>query len=252
MDFEQDQYQPSDKITAHNPKIKYFGGRYYLYFCSTHADRELSNQGLIETAVTGPSHPNWKMLRENQRTFVAWSDSLNGPFTVSSQPLIEPSGPITTLAVNPAVTQGRDGRYYLIVKGDKPGSVNFERNQAIAVSDFPDRGFVLQKDPVIHEWDSEDMSLWYDPHTDYYYSVFHAHTFIGMMVSKDGLHWQKANNFTIMPKCISQTNKEPLRPSRLERPFVFVEDGLPRSLSLAVLQDDGDAYIVFIPLKESF
>ena len=67
-------------ITAHNPKIKYFEGKYYLYFCSTSLDRDISNEELIETARGGYSHKNWQPLRVNQRTFVASSESLNGEF----------------------------------------------------------------------------------------------------------------------------------------------------------------------------
>ena len=35
------------------------------------------------------------------------------------------------------------------------------------------------------------MSLWYDEDTKLYYSVFHAHTYIGMMESKNGIDWEK-------------------------------------------------------------
>ncbi|MBT7093458.1 MAG: hypothetical protein HN936_09440, partial [Bacteroidetes bacterium] len=79
------------------------------------------------------SHPNWAILRPNQRTGVAVSSSLSGPWTRMEQPLIEPSGPITTLTVNPAITQGKDGKYYLVVKGDKP---NEERLYVIRQSQF--------------------------------------------------------------------------------------------------------------------
>lgn len=249
LDFEKEEYEPGDKITAHNPKLKYFDGKYYIYFCSTYSDRKISNEELIETAHVAYTHPNWKMLRENQRTFTAVADSLNGPFTVSETPLIEPSGPITTLTVNPAITKGGDGRYYLIVKGDKPNTDRFERNQAVAVSDYPDRGFVMQEKPVIEDWDTEDVSIWYDRHTEHYYAVFHAHTYIGMMSSQDGINWQKAEDFEITKKRIEMRDGSAIIPARLERPFVYTEDGEPVCLSLAVKESNGDAYIVFIPLK---
>ena len=172
IDFEKETYNAGDMITAHNPQIQYFNGKYYLYFCSTYLDREIDNQELIETARTGYSHPIWKPLRTNQRTYVAAADSLDAKFEVQRQTLIEPSGPIETLAVNPAVTQGHDGKYYLIIKGDKPGSTDFERNQAIAVSDFPDRDFIIKEKPVIQDWDTEDMCLWYDKEYKQYYAVF--------------------------------------------------------------------------------
>ncbi len=249
LDFEKDSYEPGEKITAHNPKLKYFDGKYYLYFCSTHSDRKISNDEMIETARVAYTHPNWKMLRTNQRTFVAVSDSLDKPFKVSETPLIEPSGPITTLTVNPAITKGKDSRYYLIVKGDKPNTDKFERNQAIAVSDYPDRGFVMQEKPVIQDWDTEDVSMWYDRHTDRYYAVFHAHTYIGMMVSKNGIDWEKAEDFVLTKKKIELRGGGAIVAERLERPFVYAEDGEPVCLSLAV-NESNDAYIIFIPLKD--
>lgn len=248
LDFEKDVYRKGDMITAHNPKIKYFEGKYYLYFCSTSLDRDISNEELIETARGGYSHKNWQPLRVNQRTFVASSESLNGEFSIDEKPLLEPDGPIETLVVNPAIVQGVDKRYYLIVKGDKPGSTKFERNQAVAVSNYPDRGFVLQDKPVIQDWDTEDMSLWCDQKNSVYYACFHAHTYIGMMVSSNGLDWKKALDFKIMKKEIPLYGGGCILPDRMERPFVFFENNAPKVLSLAVKKAD-DAYIVFVPLK---
>ena len=71
-----------DAITAHNPKIKYFEGKYYLYYIATNmGGKDYTEEELVETAKTGYSHPNWKILRPNQRTGVAVSNSLNGPWS---------------------------------------------------------------------------------------------------------------------------------------------------------------------------
>ena len=163
-------------------------------------------------------------------------------------PLIEPTGPITTLTVNPAIDQGADGKYYLIVKGDKPNETRFIRNQAMAVSESPTGPFVIQPEPVIDTLDTEDMSLWHDTQRQRFYGVFHAHTFIGMVTSKDGLQWKKATEYALLPKAVALANGETLQPDRLERPFVYVEEDTPRVLSLAVKKGD-EAYCVFIPIK---
>lgn len=250
IDLDKKQYKAGDMITAHNPKIKYFNGKYYLYFCSTKMERDVTDKEMTETARTGYSHPNWKPLRVNQRTFVASASSLNGKWIINKEPLLEPNGPIETLVVNPAITQGPDKRYYLIIKGDKPGSTKFERNQAVAVSDYPDRDFKIQPEPVIQDWDTEDVSMWYDQFSARFYAIFHAHTYIGMMTSINGVNWQKAIDFTVMNKRIAQTGGNPdILPDRMERPFVFNENNKPIALSLAVKKDN-DAYIVIVPLKQ--
>ncbi len=240
-----------DAITAHNPKIKYFDGKYYLYYCSTNmGDRVYTEEELIETAHTGYSHPNWKILRPNQRTGVAVSNSLNGPWQRSDKPLIEPSGPITTLTVNPAIARGKDNRYSLIVKGDKPNETRFIRNQAVAVSDAPDGPFMIQQEPVIDYLDTEDMSMWYDRKRDRFYGVFHARGFIGMVTSADGVHWQKATEYILMPKVVPMSNGDTLKPDRLERPFIYTENDEPEVMSLAVKKDD-ESYCIFMPVKKN-
>ncbi len=240
-----------DAITVHNPKIKKFDGKYYLYYVSTNmGEKDYTEEELIETARVGYSHPNWKeYLRPNQRTGVAVAPTINGPWTRMDQPLIEPSGPITTLTVNPAISQGKDGRYYLIVKGDKPHDTGFTRNQAIAISDSPTGPFEMQSGAVIDDMDTEDMSLWYDAGRDRFYGIFHAHSFIGMITSPDGINWRKATEYVVQHKRIPVVDGSELVPGRMERPFIYQEDGEPKVLSMAVRKGD-DAYIVFVPVQE--
>ncbi len=240
-----------DYITAHNPKIKFFDGKYYLYYISTNmGDQLITEEKLIETAKTGYGHPYWKILRPNQRTGVAVSNAINGPWIRLDKPLIEPSGPITTLTVNPAIDKGKDGKYYLIVKGDKPNEKRFIRNQAVAISEKPNGPFILQEKPVIDYLDTEDMSIWYDEERARFYGVFHAEGFIGLVTSQDGINWKKSNEYVLMQKKIILENGHILIPDRLERPFIYHENGRPKVLSLSVKKGD-ESYSVFIPIKEN-
>jgi len=166
------------------------------------------------------------------------------------QPLIEPSGPITTLTVNPAIDKGPDGRFYLIVKGDKPNEKRFIRNQAIAISESPLGPFVIQPKPVIDYMDTEDMSLWYDKKRAHFYGIFHAHNYLGLVCSVDGINWEKANNFIVHKKEIPMKNGEIIKPQRMERPYIFIEDGEPRTLCVTVKKED-ESFIAFIPIKEA-
>tara|TARA_R110002049_G_scaffold68233_3_gene176961 strand:+ start:11753 stop:14137 length:2385 start_codon:yes stop_codon:yes gene_type:complete len=237
-----------DAITAHNPKIKYFEGKYYLYYIGTNlGDKAYTDKELVETALTGYNHPNWKILRPNQRTGVAMSNSLNGPWSRSDEPLVEPSGPITTLTVNPAIDRGKDGKYYLVIKGDKPNEKNFVRNQVVAISDHPDGPFTIQERPVIDYMDTEDMSIWYDQIRNRFYGVFHAHNYIGLVTSENGTHWEKANEFVLKNKEILLEEGTIIIPDRMERPFIYQENGQPKVLSVAVKKGD-ESYTVFIPI----
>lgn len=237
-----------DAITAHNPKIKYFEGKYYLYYIATNmGGKDYTEEELVETAKTGYNHPNWKILRPNQRTGVAVSNSLNGPWSRMDKPLVEPSGPITTLTVNPAIDKGKDGKYYLIVKGDKPNEKRFIRNQAVGVSEHPDGPFEIKEKPVIDYMDTEDMSIWYDENRDRFYGVFHAHNYIGLVTSENGTDWEKANEFVLKNKEILLEDGTVIGPDRMERPFVYHEGGEPKVLSVAVKKGE-ESYAVFIPI----
>ncbi|MCK0156302.1 alpha-L-fucosidase [Cellulophaga sp. F20128] len=240
-----------DAITAHNPKIKHFEGKYYLYYISTNlGENTYTEEDLVETAKVGYNHSNWKILRPNQRTGVAVSSSLNGPWKRIDKPLIEPGGPITTLTVNPAIDRGKDGKYYLVVKGDKPNETKFVRNQAIAIADKPAGPFVIQEKPVIDYLDTEDMSIWYDEVRERFYGVFHAHTYIGMVTSSNGVDWEKANEYILKTKDITMEDGTVLVPGRMERPFIYEENGVPLVLSVAVKKGD-ESYTVFIPIEKN-
>jgi len=252
IDFEQKVYRKGEHITAHNPKIKCFNGRYYLYFISTNLERNISNKELIETARVGGSHPNWLPLRLAQRTYVSSSKYLDKGWKTPSKSLVKPKGKvISNLAVNPAVCKGHDGRYYLIIKGDKPNDKKFIRHQALAISRYPDKGFRLQRKPVIQGWDSEDMDLTFKSDEARYYALYHAHSYIGMMQSKNGKHWEKAEDNVLLRKHIEhKDNKQDIFPERMERPFLYMEDQQARVLGCATKRGN-DTAIITIPLRHS-
>ena len=53
-----------DDFSAHTPKLKFFDGKYYLYYIGTNAGKKgLREKELIETAITGYNHENWSTLR---------------------------------------------------------------------------------------------------------------------------------------------------------------------------------------------
>ena len=238
-----------DAITAHNPKIKYFEGKFFLYYIATNmGNKAYTDEDIIISNEKKLSNDTWKTLRTNQRTGVAISSSINGPWEREESPLIEPSGPIANITVNPAITKGKNGIYYLIIKGDKPNEKRFIRNQAIAISKSPTGPFSMQDNPVIANLDTEDVSMFYDEQNAQFYAIFHAHTFIGLMRSTDGLHWMKAQNYKVTDKKVLLNDGSILSPDRMERPFIYIENGKPNTLCLAIKQGD-DSYTIFIPLQ---
>lgn len=225
-----------DELMAHNPKLKRFNGKYYLYYIS-------SRQG-----------PTYGHIRYSQRTGVAVADSILGPYERFDEPLVEPAEPVHNVAVNPGVTQMADGRYLLIVKGDiehrEPTEPFPQRIQALGIAESPTGPFSLLPKPAIADIDTEDASIWYDVKREMYYAVFHAHTYIGLIASKDGIDWTRAEHYEVTDKEIKRADGSLLCPRRLERPSVFLEGEEPRVLCLGAAMEN-DWICILLPLRKA-
>jgi hypothetical protein len=249
-----------DAYTAHNPRIKFFDGKYYLYYISTNTgDKIFSNYEFNQARNESIPNEYRSILRMNQRIGVAVSQSVNGPWKRFDQPLLEPSGPIAQITCNPAVTQRPDGGYIMILRGDKP-NLKFAngkwpdhneliRSQAIALSNSPLGPWIIQPKPAVGNLNSEDPAIWYDSKRKRYYGIYHAFGYMGMITSKDGLNWTNAKNYKILDKALNKSDGTKILANRLERPFIYVEDGIPIALTVAVLEKDQNSYSLFIPLN---
>jgi hypothetical protein len=248
-----------DAYTAHNPRIKFFDGKYYLYYMSTNT----SGRALLETEWEEARHAGIlnefrAIVRENQRIGVAVSESINGPWKRFDKPILEPSGPIAQITCNPAVTQRPDGGYIMIVRGDKPNVTyangkrpaqnELVRSQAIALSDSPIGPWEIQPKLAVGDLNSEDPAIWFDARRNRYYGIYHAFGYMGMITSVDGINWEKAKHYKVLDKAIKKADGTEILAGRLERPFIYVENGVAAVLTVAVLEKNGNSYSLFIPL----
>lgn len=240
-----------DAISAHNVQVNKFDDRYFLYYTSTNSgDTSLDELMIDEIGRTGYSHKFWGLLRSNQRAGVAVADKLEGPWKRKDYPMVEPQKPIYTVAVNPSVCRGKDGKYYMIIKGDNnPGPKRY-LIQAVGTSVNPDGPFVLESKPAFADIPTEDVCIWYDKIRERFYAVFHAHggNFIGLITSEDGINWNKANNYVVCKKEIPMSDGTILKVDRMERPYVYLENGVVRMLSFAVKKGNS-SFIVFFECK---
>lgn len=226
-----------DELMAHNPKLYRFGGKYYLYYIASRAGDTRGH------------------TRDSQRTGVAVADSLLGPYRRFDRPIIEPAAPVFNLTVNPAVAPMTDGRFLMMIKGDIAPKLPTERMpqrvQGLAVADRPEGPFVLRPELAIRDIDTEDATLWYDPARRRYFAVFHAHQYIGLIESEDGFAWRRAAHYQVTTSNeLRRADGTVLRTrAPLQRPGVYVEDGVPRVLTLAIAEED-DWYCVTVPLRQ--
>lgn len=95
-----------DAYTAHNPRIKFFDGKYYLYYISTNTgDCKFSEEEFEQARTQGIPNRFRSIVRMNQRIGVAVSENINGPWKRFDMPILEPSGPIAQITCNPAVAK---------------------------------------------------------------------------------------------------------------------------------------------------
>ncbi len=226
-----------DELTAHNPKMKKYDGKYYLYYISSKSGKTRSHQ------------------RDSQRIGVAVSESLTGPFIHCDQPTVEPAAPVHNITVNPGVVRRPDGKYVMILKGDKvaktPEEPMGKRVQGIALAASPEGPFEIQPELAIKDFDTEDASIWFDKNRSLFYAVYHAHSHVGLIVSENAINWKPAVNSRIMEKFVVDTKQDTILLRSVERPFVFYEEGNPAAICLSVRR--GKTYnsgsCIIIPLR---
>jgi len=226
-----------DELMAHNSKIKKFGDKYFLYYISS---------------KPGPARG---YIRDSQRSGVAVASVLTGPYAPLDKPIVEPASPVNNITVNPTVEQMPDGRFLMMVKGDLKPKLPTERMgqrvQGLAVADTPTGPFHIQPELAIKDFDTEDAEMWWDAGRKKFFAVFHAHTHIGLIESADGLHWRLAEHSKVVEgNCLKLADGTELKTEQgaLQRPGVFLENGVPRVLCLAVPMKAG-WHVVTVPLK---
>lgn len=241
--------QSWNQFNAHNVKVCEFGGRYYLYSIGCNdGGRGFTEDHMVEIARGGHAHPDWMPLRNNQRTGVAIANSVEGPWEIQPNPVVEPNGPVSTVSVNPAVWRAVDGSYRMIFKGDYPPSRVAE---AVAVSDSPIGPFRV-REPLAFDRYSEDVSVWTDGRRGLTYGILHDMKGFAVIASKDGFAWRDARNFRAVGKEVPKAGGGRLVFDRFERPNIYVENGKPMVLCGAAQTGRGkDAFIVLIPLEET-
>jgi hypothetical protein len=243
-----------DADNLHNPLIQAFEGKYYLYYSGNYGDGQ------------------WWTHRNNQRAGVAVADHPAGPWRRSDKPLIEPTpgGTDHLLTNSPTVARRRDGRYVLIYKGVSDGKMPFggKVRMHVALGDTPSGPFEKQHVTVFgHEtaqFPTDDNFIWaqdgqlYAIVKDYggHYSK-HGKEVLLLFESRDGLKWKVARHDLVSKFEIAWADGRKTGPlHRLDQPQVWLENGQPKALFLAVKEkpdkDDTDlSYNIHLGLGKS-
>ncbi len=227
-----------DGLSIHNPSIKKFEGKYYLYYSANTGDG-------VATYTTF----NWSH-RNNQRIGVAVASSLDGEWSRFDEPIIDitedDSAHDALMVANPAVTQMKDGKYLMIYK-----AVAKQRSlpsggpvcHLYAISDTPVGPFKKFNTPIFtaegSTFPAEDPYIWLQD--DRYYAIVkdmsgsftHRGQSLALFTSENGVDWEPADNPLVSTLEVMWHDGNIESYSHLERPQLLFEDGVPSMLFLA-------------------
>ncbi len=252
-----------DGLCTHNPTIHKFNGKYYLYYMGNTGDWKI---------VGEPGKPklNW-MHRNNQRIGVAMAEDPNGPWERYKEPVLDINHSDSMahdalMTSNPSVCQRPDGGFLMVYKAvgkHFPLPSGGPVVHMVAMAESPTGPFTKYPDPVFLEegvrFPAEDPYIWYQEGRYRAIVKWMNHQEDGsrnfslvQYESADGINWQKASNFDISDRSVKWEDGRAQRFTHLERPQVFIEDGVPIALLCAAdtLDEKGvrQSFNIQIPL----
>lgn len=276
-----------DAQMVHNPHLKKFGDKYYLYYIGS------VDPGVQPSGSKGENLNKRNRVQQSQKIgvieFENFEDLLSGNFKRPNAPLLSPRtrvkandivspSPIGTKAkpdniivVNPSVVQRpSDGKFLLYFKGNiyEP---QWKGVHGVAISDSPTGPFVAT-DTIVFDIrlddgkiaSAEDPFVWHHKKNDKFYAVFKDFSGkitgyepgLAILESEDGITWLKPESSFFMKKQVILENGDTIKVNRLERPqFLIDENGDPEVIYCACSlvnvnpRKDGASFNVHIPLK---
>jgi hypothetical protein len=262
-----------DRFTMHNPQVRRFGKYYYLYYISNSYDSTLYKGNTTFTK----DWKHWLQYNSTQKIgvlkFRNFKDLFTEKFERAAEPLMKPDSVRTfEVTTNPTVTQGPDGKYYMMYKSRKPnvGNMTFW----MAVSNKPDGPFVFAGEVFTSaEMACEDPCMWYDKKRKRFYAAAKYYSnskllapqfgALVLITSVDGLKWEPAQHSLISLRELTMNNGSKIQLAHLERPFIVTDkNGEPLALFAAAsidepsaavtnVKDSQNTFSVYIPLLKS-
>ncbi len=247
-----------DGLCTHNPTVKEFDGKYYLYY--------MGNTG------NGKAMENLNFTHRNkQRIGVAWANNPNGPWYRNDKPFINvsPDGNAwdALMISNPSVTKMRNGKYLVVYKAvAKHQAMPFGGpvTHLAAIAETPDGPIRKINQRIFYKegeiFPAEDPFVWYQENCDTYYALvkdMHG-TFTNQGVSlaffesEDGLNWHPAEKPLGSKLEVEWEDGTKEELAKLERAQILFEDGKPVMLYCAsgkIGRFPSESFNIHIPLK---
>ena len=272
-----------------NPHIKYFDGRYYLYYVGS------KDPGKPDVGTPGNSLNKRNRIQQSQQigmiSFENFNDLLAGNWERPTHPLLSPRtrvkenniinpSPASTqikpdniIVTNPSVVQRpSDGKFLLYFKGNIYDP-HWKGVHGVALADRPEGPFKAIDDIMFEVKledgklaSTEDPFVWYHQEHDRFYSVVKDFTGkvtgnepgLALLQSNNGIDWSPSQHPHFMKKSVCLKSKDTIDLHRFERPQLLIsEDGSPQVLfaagSLVNInsRNDGKSFNVHVSLTNT-
>ena len=258
-----------DGMNTHNTCIKYWNGKYYLYYMGTTYGGEIPSSD-------SPIEDHYALETWNRKRIgIAVADKIDGEFVRRDEPLLAPrdcSHWDCTITTNPSVVILPSGKTYMIYKSRRAYGKPLQLG--IAVADKPDGKFERLTENPILEFESadkhiEDPFLWYDEKRKKFCMLAKDDSKNGSngitgewgagfyAESDDCIHFQTGENPKAYSRSVVWEDGRKNTQCNLERPsLLFDENGEPIYLYCASGDGDypyafkGRTYVVGIKLDK--
>lgn len=253
-----------DGSATHNPCVLQHEGKYYLYYMGTSCNAPIKK---FESYTS-----NWWRYRNTQRIGLAVADKPDGEWKRLDFPVLDVSKDSSAfdalMVSNPAACFDKKGRVILLYKQvEKSTKINGGRVRfGVAFAQSPFGPFKKNKQPIFEEkgdgreWMlAEDPFVWYQ--NGYYLAIVRdvVGKFTGdegalaLMVSKSGSQWKPAIHAKVLGSKFYWEGGI-VSVSKLERPALFIENGIPKYLFGATRADNAqlNSFNVAVPLSKFY
>jgi len=234
-----------DGQATHNPCIRYFNGRYYLYYIGITYDFERPTpENPIREENPAKDSPPWRQAWESKRVGLAVADSVLGPWKRADRPLLEPRPEKwdAMITSNPSIAIRDDGYTLLVYKSrlnwDAPFYLGF------AHAPTPEGPFERMSDEQAFPYDVEDPCIWWeDGRFHAIMKDFHG-TVCGVgyggiyMSSVDGRKWELGEPPLAYSRTIRWTDGTSSTHGQVERASVILDGGRSTHVCFAITEGE--------------